>query len=176
MLTFDLPSCFFFFAKKYVDLWATKICLFLQNGGVCSPKVNICSSKVNTLFFLKNDVAQRSPPSREGGNLWAMSNAYFCKTVRKKKKVAQRSTYIAQRSPLFGFFQISFGAINSRKNSYVAQRSPPTLLAEPLCACPSGGQRWWKEGGGWKRWGWGSWRSGNQRGPAIRALGIFLGP
>ena len=46
MLTFDLPSFF----QNYVDFGATKICLFLQNGGVGNSKVNIGNSKVNTFF------------------------------------------------------------------------------------------------------------------------------
>ena len=48
--------------------------------------------------------------------------------VFPQNNLAQRSTYLAQRSPLFSFFfKISFGAMNSRKNSYLDQRSPPTL-------------------------------------------------
>ena len=67
VLTFDLGSCFF--AKIMLTFELPKTCLFLQNGGVPSSKVNIYSSKVNTFFFEKNHLAQRSPPYREGGDL-----------------------------------------------------------------------------------------------------------
>ena len=50
--------------------------------------------------------------------------------VLENKKGSSKVSIGSSKVTIFGFFFFSFGTINSRKNSLVAQRSPPTLLLE----------------------------------------------
>ena len=66
MLTFDLPS--FFLANFMLTFELPKFAYFCRMEGYVAQRSTYVAQR-STFFFEKNDVAQRSPPSLEGGDL-----------------------------------------------------------------------------------------------------------
>ena len=122
MLTFELP----------------KFAYFCRTEGYVAQRSTYVAQRSTFLFWKKWRSSKVTTFQGRWRPLSYVKRVFLQNRAFSKKNLAQRSTYAAQRSALLVFFlKKSFGTINSRKNSYVAQRSPPTLQLLLLLLLPA---------------------------------------